>query len=99
MKLLAFIMAQSVDVTPDLSGIPGSDRVQSLINIAAGVALFMALAGIIIGGGLWGIGSLSSNHHAATVGKRATLYSVLGGLIVGAGPLLVNWAFNFGRGG
>ena len=96
MKHLAFIMAQSVNMRPDFSVIPGSNTFQSLINGAAALALWLSLAGIIIGGGLWGVGSLSSNHHAATIGKRATLYSVVGVIIVGASALLVNWAFGLG---
>ena len=91
------ILAQSVNMRPDFSVIPGSGTLQTLINGVGAFALLLSLAGIIIGGGLWGVGSLSSNHHAATMGKRATLYSVVGALIVGAGAALVNWAFGLGR--
>jgi hypothetical protein len=46
---------------------------------------------------MWGIGSLSSNYHQAAVGKRATLYSIVGAVIVGAAAALVNWAFSLGQ--
>ena len=72
-------------------------RVQTLINGIGAFALLIALVGIIIGGAMWGIGSLSSNYHQAAVGKRATLYSVVGAIIVGAAAALVNWAFSLGQ--
>jgi|tagenome__1003787_1003787.scaffolds.fasta_scaffold20653915_1 hypothetical protein len=95
--LASMILAQSVRMRPDFSVIPGSNTLQSLINGVGALALLLSLAGIIVGGGLWGVGSLSSNHHAATIGKRATMYSIIGALIVGAGAALVNWAFGLGR--
>jgi hypothetical protein len=95
--LASMILAQSVRMRPDFSVIPCSNTLQSLINGVGALALLLSLAGIIVGGGLWGVGSLSSNHHAATIGKRATMYSIIGALIVGAGAALVNWAFGLGR--
>jgi uncharacterized protein DUF6112/type IV secretion system pilin len=97
MKYLAFILAQSVDMKPDFSVIPGSNTLQRLVNGAGALALILSMLGIVVGGGLWGVGSLSSNHHAATIGKRATLYSVVGVMIVGAAALLVRWAFGLGQ--
>ena len=71
--------------------------VQQIINGVGAFALLLALVGIIIGGAMWGVGSLSSNYHQAAVGKRATLYSVVGAVIVGAAAALVNWAFSLGQ--
>jgi hypothetical protein len=68
-----------------------------VINGVGAFALFLSLAGVIIGGAMWGIGSLSSNYHQAAVGKRATLYSIVGAVIVGAAAALVNWAFSLGQ--
>ncbi|HEY3035826.1 MAG TPA: hypothetical protein VGJ54_14365 [Streptosporangiaceae bacterium] len=44
-----------------------------------------------------GISTVSSNYHQAAVGKRTTLYSIVGAVIVGAAAALVNWAFSLGR--
>lgn len=93
--LMTNVVAQ-VNMTPDFSAIPGSGTLQQLVNGLGAVALLLCLAGIIVGGGLWGVGSLSSNHHAATVGKRATMLSIVGALIVGAAGALVSWAFSVG---
>jgi lipid-binding SYLF domain-containing protein len=97
MKPLAFILAQAPDVRPDFNVIPGSNTFESLVNGAMGLAIILAVAGIVIGGGLWGVGSLSANHHAATIGKRVTLYSIVGAMIVGAARMLVDWAFGLGQ--
>jgi hypothetical protein len=92
-----YLLAQRVDITPSFGDIPGSRPLQVIINALGAFALFMSLAGIVIGAGLWGIGSLSSNYHQAAVGKRATLYSIVGAIIVGAAAALVNWAFSLGQ--
>jgi uncharacterized protein DUF6112 len=92
---LGVVLAQ-VNLTPDFAVIPGSGPLQRLVNGLGAIALMLSLAGIVVGGGLWGVGSLSSNHHAATVGKRATLYGGVGAVIVGAAAALVNWAFQLG---
>ena len=76
---------------------PRRPAVQQLINGIGAFALLLSLVGIIIGRAMWGVGSLSSNYHQAAVGKRATLYSVVGAVIVGAAAALVNWAFSLGQ--
>ena len=83
--MLRHLIAQTrVNFTPDFNAIPGAGPVQQLINGIGAFALLLSLVGIIIGGAMWGVGSLSSNYHQAAVGKRATLYSVVGAVIVGA---------------
>jgi hypothetical protein len=53
--LASMILAQSVRMRPDFSVIPGSNTLQSLINGVGALALLLSLAGIIVGGGLWGV--------------------------------------------
>jgi Family of unknown function (DUF6112) len=96
--LRLWVAAQTkVDFTPDFNAIPGAGPFQQVINGIGGFALLLSLVGIVIGGAMWGVGSLSSNYHQAAVGKRATLYSVVGAVIVGAAAALVNWAFSLGQ--
>jgi hypothetical protein len=95
---LHVIVAQTrVNFTPDFTALPGSGPFQHVINGVGAFALFLSLTGVIIGGAIWGIGSLSSNYHQAAVGKRATLYSIVGAVIIGAAAALVNWAFSLGQ--
>lgn len=86
----------AVQLRPDGSAIPGSNVLQNLVNGLGFVALMLCLAGLVIGAGLWGVGGLSSNYQAATIGKRSTAYSLAGALVVGASVALVNWAFGLG---
>ncbi|HEX9342931.1 MAG TPA: DUF6112 family protein [Actinomycetota bacterium] len=86
----------NIHMTPNFSGIPAAGPIQTIIDDLGAFALFLSLAGIIIGGAMWGVGSLSSNYHQAAVGKRATLYSVAGAIVIAAAAALVNWAFQLG---
>ena len=91
------VLAHDVTFNPDFDAIPSPGPVQQLVNGIGAFALLLSPVGIIIGGTMWGLGSLSSNYHQAAVGKRATLYSVVGAIIVGAAAALVNWAFSLGQ--
>src|SRR6266545_80602 len=76
MRHLTHVIAQTrVNFTPDFTALPGAGPFQHVINGVGAFALFLSLAGVIIGGAMWGIGSLSSNYHQAAVGKRATPFS------------------------
>jgi hypothetical protein len=86
----------NIHMTPDFNALPGAGPIQQIIDGVGAFALFLSLTGIIIGGAMWGVGSLSSNYHQAAVGKRATLYSIAGAIVIGAAGALVNWAFNLG---
>jgi hypothetical protein len=97
MRRLSYgLLVAQVNFTPDFNALPGRGPIQTIINGVGAFALLLSLVGIIIGGAMWGIGSLSSNYHQAAVGKRATLYSVVGAIIIGASGALVNWAFSLG---
>jgi hypothetical protein len=98
MRRLSYgLVIAQVNFTPNFNALPGRGPIQQIINGVGAMALLLSLAGVIIGGAMWGVGSLSSNYHQAAVGKRATLYSVVGAVIVGAAAALVNWAFSLGQ--
>ncbi len=92
----SYLAQVTVHMRPSLRGIPGAGPIQQLIDAIGAFGLFLSLAGIIVGAGLWGVGSLSSNYHQAAIGKRATIMSIIGALILGAAAALVNWAFSLG---
>ena len=70
MLLRMIVVAQEVNFTPDFDAIPGAGPVQQLINGIGAFALLLALVGIIIGGAMWGVGSLSSNYRQASGATR-----------------------------
>src|ERR1700741_2003052 len=85
-----------VTANPDLTGLPGSNVLQQLVNGAEAWALVVALLGAFIGAGLWAVASHSHNHHYAARGRMAALISGASALIVGAAPGLVNFFAHLG---
>jgi hypothetical protein len=89
---------ESIAVTahPDLTGLPGSNVLQQLVNGAEAWALSIALLGAFVGAGMWAIASHSHNHHYAARGRMAALVSAASALIVGAAPGLINFFEHLG---
>jgi hypothetical protein len=91
-------LAQVVGVTlnPAPTQLPGSATLQNLINGLAGWALIAALAGLVIGAGLWALGAHSQNYNQTSLGRRAVVASLGAALLIGAAPVLVNFFFHAG---
>lgn len=89
---------ESIAVTahPDLTGLPGSNVLQQLVNGAAAWALVIALLGAFIGAGMWAVAAHSHNHHYAARGRMAALVSGAAALVIGAAPGLVNFFAHLG---
>ena len=81
---------------PSLTGLPGSNVLQQLVNGAEAWALAIALLGAFIGAALWAVASHTHNHHYAARGRMAALISGASALVVGAAPALVNFFEHLG---
>ena len=81
---------------PDLTGLPGSNVLQQLVNGAEAWALAIALLGAFIGAGLWAVASHTHNHQYADRGRMAAVISGASALIVGSAPGLVNFFQHLG---
>jgi Mn2+/Fe2+ NRAMP family transporter len=86
----------AVSAHPDLTGLPGSNILQQLINGAEAWALAIALLGAFIGAGMWAIASHGHNHQYAAKGRMAALTSGAAALVIGAAPGLVNFFEHLG---
>ncbi len=84
-------MLFAVSAHPKLTGLPGSNVLQQLVDGAEAWALAIALLGAFVGAAMWAVASHSHNHHYAGRGRMAALISAGAALIVGAGPGLVNF--------
>jgi hypothetical protein len=91
MGLLADVTAK-----PDLTGLPGSNVLQQLVNGAEAWALVVALVGAFVGAALWAVASHAHNPHYAARGRMAALVSAASALIIGSGPGLVNFFQHLG---
>jgi Mn2+/Fe2+ NRAMP family transporter len=85
------LAAATVTAHPNLTGLPGSNVLQQIVNGAEAWALAIALLGAFVGAALWAIASHSHNPHYASRGRMAALISAAAALIVGAAPGLVNF--------
>jgi hypothetical protein len=85
-----------VSLDPNLTALPGSGTLQSLVNGLGAWALIAALVGLVIGAAAWALGVHAQNFQQSMVGRRAVLVSGLAALLIGAAPDIVN--FFFGQG-
>lgn len=91
-----FMSVLAVTAHPNMSGLPGSNVLQQLVNGAEAWALAIALLGAFVGAGMWAVASHANNHHYAARGRMAALISGAAALVIGAGPGLVNFFQHLG---
>ena len=91
----------NVDYTntaPDAKGIPGADRLTSIVSGLGGWGLILCVAAIVIAAIIWAFGAQSQNQAQATQGKKGVLIAILCAAIIIAAPKLVQWGIDFGNG-
>ena len=86
----------TVTVNPDPAGLPGSPQLQGLIDGLAFWMLLAALAGILIGAGVWALAAHSNNHHWSAKGRSGALMSAVAACVIGAAGPIINFALNLG---
>ena len=91
MELLVAVTAK-----PDLTGLPGSNVLQQLVDGAEAWALAVALIGAFVGAALWAVASHAHNPHYAARGRMAAVVSAASALVIGSGPALVNFFQHLG---
>jgi Mn2+/Fe2+ NRAMP family transporter len=89
--LFAQTFSAAVSAKPDLTGLPGSNVLQQLVNGAEAWALAIALIGAFVGSALWAVASHVHNPHYAARGRMAALISGAAALVIGSAPGLVNF--------
>lgn len=90
-------MLADVTLNPSPGNLPGGQVLQNLTNGLGGWALIATLLGLVIGAGLWALGSHAQNYQQSYVGRRTVLVSGVAALLVGAAPALVNFFFHAGQ--
>jgi len=87
----------NVSLSPSTTALPGSAALQQFANGIAAWALIGALIALLLGAGLWAIGSHTQNAHHSTSGRRAVITSIGAAILIGAAPELVNFFFATGQ--
>ena len=90
------LLAQ-VNLNPDPDELPGGNVLSALTDGLAGFALVFCLIGLVLGAGMWAMGSNSSNYNQTLVGKRAVVISAVAALLIGGAAAIINFAFDAGR--
>ena len=86
----------TVPLSPQFNALPGSDALKSLVNGIAAWALLGALAALLLGAGLWALGSHTQNMHQSAQGRRAVVTSLGAAILIGAAPQLIDFFFKTG---
>ena len=85
-----------VRLNPSTSALPGSAALQQLANGIAAWALVGALIALLLGAGMWAVGSHTQNAHQSSQGRRAVVTSLAAAVLIGAAPTLINFFFKTG---
>ena len=88
--------AGKVDANPDIGALPGGSTLQGLVNGIAAFAGLACLAGLLLGAGLWALGSHAQNYHQSSIGKKTVLTSFATALLVGGAVGIINFFLDAG---
>lgn len=85
-----------VKFSPSITALPGSAALQQIVNGIGAWALVGALIALLLGAGLWALGSHTQNMHQSASGRRAVATSLVAAVLIGAAPYLINFFFTTG---
>ncbi|MGE3795265.1 MAG: DUF6112 family protein [Dehalococcoidia bacterium] len=94
---LVSILSMQVSAKPDPGGLPGQDKLQSLVDGLYSWSLILILAALVVAAIAWAWGAQSNHHGAASGGRRGVLIAAAAGLLVGMAPQIVNFFYGVGR--
>lgn len=86
-----------VQVSPSTVGLPGAALFQEMLNWLSQAALWGALASLLIGAAIWGLSQHAGNSYSAGRGRTLALAGVVGALLAGLAPTIVNTLFSAAR--
>ena len=91
------VWAQTVDGTPDPSGLPGADLVRQIVNWLMWVSLMASLGAVLYGAAMWRGGAKMGNSPRAEDGRNYVAGGAVGALLAGLAVVLINTLFEIGR--
>jgi hypothetical protein len=83
---------------PTDAGLPGAAQLNTILGWARWLAIAFAIMCICGCGGLMAGGALWDNGRVHDFGRRAFPWCVIGGLVIGIGPLMVQAFYTLGEG-
>jgi len=79
------------DPTPDPSGIPGQQAIETILNVLSWLGVAGCVAAVIVGGGIMAVSQASANGMWGSRGRTVVLSGLAGGLIVAIAGQLVRF--------
>ncbi len=82
---------------PVVAAIPGENVLQAVSDGLMAWAVVIGIIGLVVAAITWILGSNSDNYQQSAKGKRGVVYVLIGVALIGAAPVLVQWAFDLGQ--
>lgn len=92
LRLLA--QAPPVRVGPNPTGMPGAALIQQILGWLSQVALWGALASILVGAAVYGLGQSTGTYANSSRGKQLVVAGAIGAILAGLAPTAVNMLFS-----
>ncbi|HWL41548.1 MAG TPA: hypothetical protein VNQ73_01295 [Ilumatobacter sp.] len=83
-----------VSVEPTSEGLPGAELIQKLLNWSQMIALWGSLAALLVGAAMYGLAREGGSYGAASRGKSLAMGGVIGAILAGLAPTVVNMLFD-----
>ena len=77
--------------------LPGTNILTELGEGLQAWGVVIGIIAVVVSGLLWAIGAGSDNAQQASRGKRGVVYALIAVALIGAAPVLVQWAFDLGE--
>jgi hypothetical protein len=77
--------------SPDPSGVPGQDAVETLLDVISWLGVAACVAAIVVGGGIMAVSHASANGMYGSRGRTVLLAGLGGGLVVALAGQLVQF--------
>ena len=88
-----------VTVSPTSAGMPGAQLLAQMLNWLAQLALWGSLASILGGAAIYGLAQHAGNQYGASRGRSLALAGVIGAILAGLAPTVVNLFYSAARSG
>jgi len=92
-----YLLAAKVTVDPSAEGMPGAGMVTKMLNWLGQLALWGSVASILIGAAVYGLSQQTSYAPGASRGRMLALAGVVGAILAGLAPTVVNLLFDASR--
>jgi hypothetical protein len=92
------VVAQ-VTVSPTSAGMPGAELLSRMLNWLAQLALWGSLASILAGAAIYGLAQHAGNSYGTTKGRTLALAGMIGAILAGLAPTMVNLFYSAARAG